>query len=72
LDYINQLAYYGTFRFGKGHFSLAAMYRLSEIFKASPSLNNGAALNDLPKWMGVLEINIWTKNKSAKKDEDEL
>jgi hypothetical protein len=72
LDYINRWSYYGSFRFGKGHFSLAALYRLNEIFRPSTSINNGAAINDLPKWMGVLEINIWSKNKSAKKDEDEL
>lgn len=72
LDYLNKLAYYGTFRIGRGHFSIGCLYRLNEVFRASDSINNGNAINDLPKWMGVLEINIWSKNKSANKDEDEL
>jgi hypothetical protein len=48
------------------------MYRLSNYFKKAEGINGGYILPDLPKLYAAIEMNIWNKKKSAKKDEDEL
>jgi len=72
LDYVSRWAQFGVLRIGKGHMAVGVMHRFTHFFKSSSSIYSGQLLPDLPRWIGTLEFTFWNRNKSAKKDEDEL
>ena len=72
LDYLARWSQFGSVRLGKGHFAVGLLYRISHFFKASESIYMGRQLPDLPKFIGSLEFTFWNRNKTAKKDEDEI
>ena len=72
LDYVSRWAQFGVFRMGRGHVAVGVMHRFTHFFRTSNSIYAGKLLPDLPRWIGTIEFTFWNRNKSAKKDEDEL